>query len=112
MKSDIQVFRPSFEEILHYDDNGNEYWSSRELCDSMGYSAYWKFQNVIDKAIIVAREKGMNIEEHFNQAVDMFRIGNGSYRKVNILKLSRMACMIIALSKESTIRKIGIVQSE
>lgn len=62
----------------------------------MGYSAYWKFQRVIDKAIKVAGEKGMNVDEHFNQVVDMVKIGNGSFRKVNIFRLSRMACMIIA----------------
>ena len=33
----------------------------------------------------------MNVDEHFNQAVDMVKIGNGSFRKVNIFRLSRMA---------------------
>ena len=51
---------------------------------------------VIDKAIKVAGEKGMNVNDHFNQAVDMVRIGSGSFRKVNIFRLSRMACMIVA----------------
>ena len=56
------------------------------------------FENICrkDKAIKVAGEKGMNVDEHFNQAVDMVKIGNGSFRKVNIFRLSRMACMIIA----------------
>lgn len=87
---------PSFESIRRKDENGNEYWSSRDLCDAMGYSANWKFQRVIDKAIKVAGDKGMNVDEHFNQAVEMARIGNGSFRKVNIFRLSRMACLIIA----------------
>lgn len=87
---------PSFENIRRKDEDGNEYWSSRDLCGAMGYSANWKFQKVIDKAIKVAGEKGMKVDEHFNQAVDMVRIGSGSFRKVNIFRLSRMACMIIA----------------
>ena len=53
------------------DDNGKEYWSSRDLCNAMGYSGYWKFQNVIDKAIKVASEKGMDIDDHFNQRPDI-----------------------------------------
>ena len=61
-----------------------------------GLFPYWKFQRVIDKAIKVAVEKGMNVDEHINQAVDMVKIGNGSFRKVTIFRLSRMACMIIA----------------
>ena len=38
----------------------------------------------------------MNIDDHFNQAVDMVKLGSGAYRKVKIFRLSRMACMIIA----------------
>lgn len=92
----IPEMRPTFDSIRHQDENGNEYWSSRDLCAAMGYSANWKFQRVIDKAIKAASEKGMKVDDHFNQAVDMVRIGNSSFRKVNIFRLSRMACMIIA----------------
>lgn len=92
----IPEMRPSFDNIRRHDESENEYWSSRDLCAAMGYSAYWKFQKVIDKAIKVAGIKGMNIDEHFNQAVDMVKIGSGSFRKVSIFRLSRMACMIIA----------------
>ena len=34
--------RPTFEEIRKMDDNGKEYWSSRDLSNAMGYSGYWK----------------------------------------------------------------------
>ena len=70
----IPEMRPSFDNIRRQDEGGNEYWSSRDLCAAMGYSAYWKFQRVIDKAIKVAGEKGMNVDDHFNQAVDMVRL--------------------------------------
>ena len=75
----------------------------------MGYSGYWKFQNVIDKAIKVASEKGMNIDEHFNHAVDMFKVGNGAFRKVEAFHLSRMACMIISENADS--RKLLVKQA-
>lgn len=38
----------------------------------------------------------MKIDDHFNQTVDMVKLGSGAYRKVNIFRLSRMSCMIIA----------------
>ncbi len=95
-KDDVQEMRPTFDEIRRVGEKGNEYWSSRDLCTAMGYSAYWKFQRVIDKAIEVANAKGMKIDDHFNQAVDMVKIGSGSFRKVNMFRLSRMACMIVA----------------
>ena len=95
-KDNTPEMRPTFEEIRRTDENGHEYWSSRDLCSAMGYSANWKFQRVIDKAIEVANTKGMNIGDHFNQTVDMVKLGSGAFRKVEIFRLSRLACMIIA----------------
>ena len=105
----IPEMRPSFDNIRRHDESENEYWSSRDLCAAMGYSAYWKFQRVIDKAIKVAGEKGMNVDDHFNQAVDMVRIGSGSFRKVNIFRLSRMACMIVA--ENANVKKVLVQQA-
>lgn len=95
-KDNIPEMRPTFDAIRRTDENNKEYWSSRDLCNAMGYSTNWKFQNVINKAIAVANLKGMKIDDHFNQTVDMVKLGSGAYRKVNIFRLSRMACMIIA----------------
>ena len=95
-KDNIPEMQPSFEEIRRTDDNGHEYWSSRDLCSAMGYSANWKFQRVINKAIEVVNSKGMCINDHFNQTVEMVRLGSGAFRKVEIFRLSRIACMIIA----------------
>ena len=94
-KSNIQELQPVFDEIRHRGDDGKEYWSSRELSDALGYSGYWKFKTVIDKAIAVANDKGMKIDEHFNQSVDMVRVGGGAFRKVEAFNLSRLACLII-----------------
>ncbi len=106
-KDNIQDMRPTFEEIRRTNESRKEYWSSRDLCSAMGYSANWKFQRVIDKAIAVANQKGMEIDDHFNQAVDMVKLGSGAYRKLNVFHLSRMACMIIA---ENADRKKALVQ--
>lgn len=95
-KDNIPEMRPTFDAIRRTDENNKEYWSSRDLCNAMGYSTNWKFQNVINKAIAVANQKGMKIDDHFNQTVDMVKLGSGAYRKVNIFRLSRMSCMIIA----------------
>ena len=78
-ENNVPEMRPTFEEIRKVDGNGKEYWSSRELCNAMGYSGYWKFQNVIDKAIKVASEKGMDIDDHFNHVVEMVKLGSGSF---------------------------------
>ena len=95
-KDNIPELRPVFDDIRHQDAEGNEYWSSRDLSDALGYSGYWKFQPVIDKSIKVAGEKGMSVDDHFNQSVEMVRLGSGAFRKVEVFHLSRMACLIVS----------------
>lgn len=92
----IPQMQPTFESLRRTDEQGNDYWNSRDLCGAMGYSANWKFQKVIDKAIKVAAQKGMKVDDHFNQSVEMVKLGSGSSRKVDCFHLSRMACMIVA----------------
>ncbi len=107
--NDIPEMCPTFDAIRKTDENNNEYWSSRDLCNAMGYSAYWKFLRVIDKAIEAANTKGMKIDDHFNQAVDMVKLGSGSFRKVETFRLSRVACMIIAENADS--RKVLVKEA-
>lgn len=44
-----------------------------------------------------------------NHAVDMFKVGNGAFRKVEAFHLSRMACMIISENADS--RKLLVKQA-
>lgn len=41
------------------------------------------------------------VNDHFNQTVEMVRLGSGTFRKVENLHLSRVACMIIAENADS-----------
>ena len=108
-KDNIPEMRPTFDAIRKTDENNNEYWNARDLCNAMGYSAYWKFQRVIDKAIEAANAKGMKIDDHFNHVVEMVKLGSGSFRKVETFHLSRMACMIIAENADT--RKVLVKQA-
>lgn len=95
-EKNILPMRPEMDNIRKVDESGKEYWDARDLCSALGYSAYWKFQKVIDRAIAAAEAKGMKIQDHFNPAVEMVRIGSDSFRKVGTLHLSRLACVIVA----------------
>ena len=85
-----------FEQIKKKADNGQEYWSARELSSALGYSTWQKFNRVLNKALQVAQNRGMAMDGHFNQLVEMVRLGSGTYRKVDNWHLSRLACLIIA----------------
>ncbi|MDE6341761.1 MAG: virulence RhuM family protein [Muribaculaceae bacterium] len=98
MKEDgnIQEMQPSFESLKKIGELGEPYWSSRDLCDAMGYSAYWKFRRVIDKAIKVVSEQGLDVGSHFKPAVEMVKVGSDAFRRVELFHLSRKACLMIA----------------
>ncbi len=85
-----------FEQIRRTTEDGQEYWTSRELGNALGYSTYQKFTRILNKAIAVANNKGMKTADHFNQTVEMVKLGSGTFRKVENMHLSRMACLIIA----------------
>ena len=93
--NNISRMQSDFEQIKKQSEDGKEYWTSRELCSAMGYSTYQKFSRILDKAIEIAKSRGMNMNDHFNQTVEMVKLGSNTYRKVENFHLSRMACMII-----------------
>ena len=90
-----------FEQIKKKDADGQEYWSARKLATSMGYSTWQKFNRVLNNALHVAQDKGMSVGDHFNQTVEMVKLGSGTFRKVENWHLSRLACLIIAENADS-----------
>lgn len=97
----IPEMKPQLELIKKQSLDGKEYWTSRDLCEAMGYTTYYRFASVIKKAIVVAREKGMDVNDHFHLTVEMVKLGSGAYRNVENFHLSRMACLIIAENADS-----------
>jgi hypothetical protein len=94
--NNISPMFSDFEQIKRTTEDGQEYWTSRELGNALGYSTYQKFTRILNKAIAVANNKGMKTADHFNQTVEMVKLGSGTFRKVENMHLSRMACLIIA----------------
>lgn len=72
-----------FEDIKHFDEEGNEYWSARELMPLFEYSKWERFSNAIDNAKVACEKSGYNIEDHFPGAGKMVSIGSKTFRKVN-----------------------------
>ena len=100
-QQNIQPMQSDFEQIKKTDADGKNYWSARELSNVMGYSTWQKFNRVLNKALQVAQSRGMIISEHFNQTVEMVKLGSGTFRKVDNWHLSRLACLIIAENADS-----------
>ena len=99
--NNIPSLQSNFEQIKRLNKDGQEYWPSRDLCTALGYSTYQKFTRIINKAISIANNKGLDTAEHFNLMVEMVKLGSGAFRKVENIHLSRMACLIIAENSDN-----------
>lgn len=105
--SNIQPMQSDFEQIKKVTDKGKEYWSARELATALGYSTWQKFNRVLNKALKVAQERGMDMGEHFNQVVDMVKLWES---RVEVIW--REIYNSGEQQENATIRKIKIVQTE
>lgn len=84
-----------FEQLKKVDENGNEYWSARELSKVLEYSEYRHFIPVINRAKEACTNSGHDIADHFEDFLEMVLIGSGAQRKSESVKLSRYASYLI-----------------
>ena len=84
-----------FEEIRHVDEQGTEYWKSRELAKALSYVDYRNFLAVINKAKEACTNSGRTVENHFVDVNEMVSIAYDVQREVKEIKLSRYACYLI-----------------
>ena len=84
-----------FEQIRQVDENGNEFWSARELGKVLEYSEFRHFIPVIDRAKEACKNSGFSVSDHFEDILDMIALGKGAKRSVDNIKLSRYACYLI-----------------
>lgn len=100
-----------FEQIKRLKEDGNEWWSARELGKILEYSEYRHFKPVIEKAKEACRNSGQEIANHFEDFLEMVRIGFGAERPMEDgVKLSRHACYLIV--QNSVIRIFRITESD
>lgn len=64
-----------FERIRRTNDTGNEFWTSREFAQVLGYSDYRNFELVINKARTACFNSGQRIDDHFVDITEMVEIG-------------------------------------
>jgi DNA-damage-inducible protein D len=89
-----------FDAIRKVDENGNEYWSARDLHKILGYTLWQKFRNVIVRAEEACKNSHQAIEDHFIQVDKMIRAGKGAQRKIEDYHLSRYACYLIVQNSD------------
>ena len=91
-----------FETIKRIDNNGVEYWSSRDLAKVLEYADYRNFLTVVNKAKVACENSGEVIHNHFVEATDMVEIGSGAEKSIETVYLSRYACYLIVQNSDPT----------
>ena len=85
----------TFEGIRKTNQDGQDFWSARELAKILGYLEYRNFLPVITKAKEACLNSGQKTEDHFVDMHEMVLIGSGTSREMPTIALSRYACYLI-----------------
>ena len=84
-----------FDAIRKIDEQGNEYWSARDLSKLLGYKTnYRNFKPAIEKAKESCQHSGQAVSDHFALFRTMIPLGKGGQRSVEDVHLSRYACYL------------------
>ena len=108
--NNIPELQSPFEQLREVDVEGKEWWNSRKLARVMGYGKYWNFERVMAKAQAWVTQKGYHLGEHFEEFTEMAELGNGGVREVISIKLSRAACMAIAINADPKKDMVKVAQ--
>jgi len=84
----------TFESVKKIDENGVEYWLSRDLAKILEYADYRNFITVINKAKEACSNSGNDVLDHFGDVTEMVTIGSGAQRPIDTIKLTRYACYL------------------
>ncbi len=94
--------RETFESIKRIDENGNEFWTARDLYKVLEYTEYRNFLPAARKAWTACQQSGFNPYDHFVPFNDMVKIGSGAERQVDNIKMSRYACYLTVQNADPT----------
>lgn len=100
-----------FEQIKRTDENGNEFWSARDLSRALEYSEYRHFLPVVERAKEACVKSNQNIIDHFEDILEMVTIGSGAQRKTESIKLSRYASYLIVQNADPTKEVVALGQT-
>ncbi|MFA5044993.1 MAG: DNA damage-inducible protein D [Paludibacter sp.] len=100
-----------FEQIKHVDENGNEWWSARDLGKVLAYSEYRHFKPVVEKAKEACTNSGHSLADHFEDILEMIETGKTATREFESVKLSRYACYLIVQNADSSKEIVALGQT-
>ena len=77
-----KVQQSTFESLRKANQQGQDYWSVRELSRVLGYSEFRHFLPVINRAKKSCENSGQRVTDHFADVLEMVNIGSGAQREI------------------------------
>jgi DNA-damage-inducible protein D len=100
-----------FERIKQIDQDGNEFWTARDLLEILQYANYTRFKPVLLKAQIACENSGHDPSDHFYNAIKMVEIGSNAKREVEDMHLSRYACYLVVQNADPSKEVVALGQT-
>lgn len=86
-----------FDRIRRVREDGNEYWSARELLlEFLEYTNWRNAEIAVERAKKACRNSGFDPDQHFDDVIKSSPMPNGGVREINDYHLSRFACSMVA----------------
>ena len=100
-----------FEQIKRTDENGNEFWTTRDLAKVLEYTDYRNFKSVINKTVEACKNSGYQPNDHIVEFNDMIIVGKSAERPVINVTLSRYACYLIVQNADPNKEVVALGQT-
>jgi len=100
-----------FDNIKETDEEGNEFWSARELQVILGYTKWENFKKVVEKAMLACKQAENEVFEHFPDVKRTIEMPNSAIKNVADYKLSRYACYLIVQNGDPRKKVIALGQT-
>ena len=77
----------------------------------LGYTTWRRFKDAINRAMESCKSAGIDVSDHFADAVKMVELGSNAMRDVDDIMLTRYACYLIAQNGDPRKEEIAFAQS-
>lgn len=107
----MQMPTSPFDAIRQVTEDGQEFWSARELQKLLGYTKWERFEDAIERAKISCKITGQNPDEQFPDAGKPIISGKGRTQEARDYHLSRFACYLVAMNGDPRKEEIAAAQT-
>lgn len=80
---DLTTNETPFDAIKHIDENGQEYWLTRELMPILQYTNWQNFHKVIKKAKTACKRSKNDTSRHFIDVGKIIDLGDGLQHEID-----------------------------